>query len=504
MKYCFRLRRQAGSGPPSPQSVQREPNSMPSSPGSASPPPQMMQRQIIASPRSDALLRFRQQHSPQFSQRRPAQLESVSSHLASPRRSPQHSPQLVQRQPSPSESPASQMSSSWSMSTVTSPSTSPHGCIPSRPQCLEEAELALQGAERARLGQQVLKLSPETCRAAHGCEAARSTRSCSWLLVIVAIMLNVVIVSWQTSFGSNDALMALKKPHSFVSHPSYGAFSKDTDGDGIPDHRDFCVNPQCKGVHCPPLGWLSGRATDFDGDGCADGTEDMDKDNDGILDPSDKCPLTPQKYMFVSNAASDFDGDGCADTIEDSDDDNDFIPNHLDLCPLTRSGVLSDSIGCSMLQRENAETTTATASAQAERSEPKKSGWGVWDLTLRGAAADFLVSAILNLLHANARSASHALKQRTPSHPTESIGWGGRTFQGLLAVPEDDAWWWNIVRVFVYLSIIYWSRQNGTWTAVEPFPWGAPASTSVSAWFTSVTFCKACSIQSQFTVGASL
>lgn len=34
--------------------------------------------------------------------------------------------------------------------------------------------------------------------------------------------------------------------------------------------------------------WISGRASDFDGDGCEDGVEDQDRDNDGIEDKLDR------------------------------------------------------------------------------------------------------------------------------------------------------------------------------------------------------------------------
>ncbi|CAE8650926.1 unnamed protein product, partial [Polarella glacialis] len=126
----------------------------------------------------------------------------------------------------------------------------------------------------------------------------------------------------------------------------------DTDGDGIPDQHDFCPN-KCKVKNdsgCSAPGWLSGRASDFDGDGCQDGVEDSDKDNDGVDDLMDRCPSTPNHHGFVSNAANDFDGDGCIDSLEDHDDDGDAVMNAEDECPRTVPGDSSDNRGCSKKQ----------------------------------------------------------------------------------------------------------------------------------------------------------
>lgn len=109
------------------------------------------------------------------------------------------------------------------------------------------------------------------------------------------------------------------------------------------------------------LPWFSGRATDFDGDGCRDGFEDDDKDNDGVLDHMDRCPNTPQHYVFISNAMTDFDGDGCKDGVEDLDDDGDHIPNILDHCPRTASGHLSDSSGCAAHQLQAPVASTSNS-----------------------------------------------------------------------------------------------------------------------------------------------
>ena len=50
-------------------------------------------------------------------------------------------------------------------------------------------------------------------------------------------------------------------------------------------------------------------------DGCADATEDLDDDGDGVLDVDDACPISTRITI-------DHDSDGCMDEY-DLDDDND-------------------------------------------------------------------------------------------------------------------------------------------------------------------------------------
>jgi len=142
-----------------------------------------------------------------------------------------------------------------------------------------------------------------------------------------------------TSLSLNLAMIL----HSLVSNEPNDSqvAGLDSDGDGILDQHDFCRSKK---------GWMSGRATDFDADGCEDNAQDTDKDNDGVKDSVDKCPLTPQRYQFMSNLHSDADGDGCMDSVEDHDDDGDMVLNALDRCPRTPLQHASDNAGCSQLQ----------------------------------------------------------------------------------------------------------------------------------------------------------
>ena len=79
----------------------------------------------------------------------------------------------------------------------------------------------------------------------------------------------------------------------------------DADGDGVLDENDFCRAGDDDD-------WVSGRATDHDGDGCRDGSsEDDDRDNDGVPDVRDTCVAGLRAGIFRSNLNTDFDGDGC-------------------------------------------------------------------------------------------------------------------------------------------------------------------------------------------------
>ena len=94
----------------------------------------------------------------------------------------------------------------------------------------------------------------------------------------------------------------------------------DDDGDGVPDDEDDC--------QWGDSDWISSNATDHDGDGCKDSTEDIDDDNDGHLDVYDLCPTG-----YMGNDTVDHDGDGCDDRYEDSDIDGDGVENQFDDCP---------------------------------------------------------------------------------------------------------------------------------------------------------------------------
>jgi outer membrane protein OmpA-like peptidoglycan-associated protein len=107
----------------------------------------------------------------------------------------------------------------------------------------------------------------------------------------------------------------------------------DTDGDGIYDQHDKCVD-------VPGL-------EEFDG--CPD------SDSDGVQDSEDDCPLTPGLIEF--NGCPDTDGDGLPDNKDKCpesagsegmggcpDDDNDGVINKNDKCP-NEAGPLANK-GC--------------------------------------------------------------------------------------------------------------------------------------------------------------
>ncbi|MBT3971835.1 MAG: hypothetical protein HOE92_06425, partial [Euryarchaeota archaeon] len=100
----------------------------------------------------------------------------------------------------------------------------------------------------------------------------------------------------------------------------------DDDADGRPDSTDHCS----RGM----LGWDSLDSTlDYDSDGCHDASEDDDDDNDNVLDIYDTCSLEfPRTLGWQTNGNEDHDGDGCRDSDQDDDDDNDAVLDIFDEC----------------------------------------------------------------------------------------------------------------------------------------------------------------------------
>ena len=93
---------------------------------------------------------------------------------------------------------------------------------------------------------------------------------------------------------------------------------KDTDGDGITDDLDGCIEvPE-----------------DFDGFKDRDGCPELDNDGDGLVDAEDECPIS----------AEDLDGFQDSDGCPDPDNDGDGIPDGGDDCPLVPG--LPEHNGC--------------------------------------------------------------------------------------------------------------------------------------------------------------
>ena len=124
----------------------------------------------------------------------------------------------------------------------------------------------------------------------------------------------------------------------------------DTDGDGIPDEADRCVESS--------VAFISGPSNDIDGDGCHDISEDSDDDDDGRPDTSDRCARGLIGWDST-DTSFDHDSDGCQDASEDDgeddssqeDDDNDdstgddsteevIIPDKSDLNKMKKSDIV--------------------------------------------------------------------------------------------------------------------------------------------------------------------
>ena len=99
-----------------------------------------------------------------------------------------------------------------------------------------------------------------------------------------------------------------------------GVPDTDSDGDGVPDCNDGCVD---------------NLESDSDGDGVGD-VCDPDDDNDGVVDAADNCALT------ANSDQADNESDGIGDVC-DLDDDNDGVPDDApDNCPFTANSDQAD------------------------------------------------------------------------------------------------------------------------------------------------------------------
>jgi len=163
-----------------------------------------------------------------------------------------------------------------------------------------------------------------------------------------------------------------------------GARPRDTDGDGVPDHRDKCpATPQGARVDA------NGCPHDADGDGVLDGLDSCpstpkgatvnqygcpsDTDKDGVFDGLDQCPDTPAGAKVDDKGCPmDSDGDGVFDGLDQCpntpphtkvdakgcpvvvDSDGDGVMDDRDKCPDTPAGVKVDQDGCpvEMVEKE--------------------------------------------------------------------------------------------------------------------------------------------------------
>ncbi|MDJ0805306.1 MAG: OmpA family protein [Gammaproteobacteria bacterium] len=118
----------------------------------------------------------------------------------------------------------------------------------------------------------------------------------------------------------------------------------DADGDGVADPSDKCPDTP--------------EGTKVDADGCA-----LDSDGDGVTDDKDKCPGTPKgTKVDADGCALDSDGDGVVDAKDKCpgtpagakvdangcalDSDGDGVADYKDQCPGTPAGAKVDTKGC--------------------------------------------------------------------------------------------------------------------------------------------------------------
>lgn len=174
------------------------------------------------------------------------------------------------------------------------------------------------------------------------------------------------------------------------------ALDPDSDGDGVRDGDDLCARGE--------LNWVSGAASDQDGDGCRDATEDTDDDDDGIEDGDDVSPLDPARCEDrdgdgcddcsggagpdVSADGLDTDGDGLCDE-GDADDDGDGVLDGADEAPLDAERCQDlDQDGC-----DDCSVTGPNGAPDPTNDGRDEDGNGICDLGDIDEDADGIVTA---------------------------------------------------------------------------------------------------------------
>jgi outer membrane protein OmpA-like peptidoglycan-associated protein len=151
-------------------------------------------------------------------------------------------------------------------------------------------------------------------------------------------------------FGAVEGSGDWRSGHAWKESDQQQAVSRqprrDSDGDGIDDIADKCLNTP--------------RGADVDGFGCP-----LDSDRDGVFDGLDDCSGTPtlaRDRVDIHGCPVDSDFDGVPDYLDSCafnpvgaqvdgqgcpyDSDNDGVPDGLDDCPYTLIGVEVDQHGC--------------------------------------------------------------------------------------------------------------------------------------------------------------
>ena len=201
---------------------------------------------------------------------------------------------------------------------------------------------------------------------------------CLNLLLVLVLMLSHAVDGYSQNPKRTKhyakARKKMKKPRKEqIEYTSREKF--DTDNDGVPNYYDHCPDTpegqQVTTFGCPP---------DSDGDGIFDindecvnqagpkknkGCPYLDSDGDGLLDDIDVCPNTPGEHRFVGCPDTDKDGtpdskDNCVNEpgpkgnhgcpYEDHDTDGDGVMDSQDKCTLV-PGEASNQ-GCPQLNAE--------------------------------------------------------------------------------------------------------------------------------------------------------
>ncbi len=166
----------------------------------------------------------------------------------------------------------------------------------------------------------------------------------------------------------------------------------DSDGDGVNDPDDQCPDTP-EGVR-------------VDENGCA-----LDSDGDGVADADDQCPGTP--------AGARVDDNGCA-----LDSDGDGVADHADSCPGTGSGRPVDDRGC-VLDSDNdgVADDRDQCPATPEGAEVLDDGCEVIELELEGGEFEFDSAELKPAMRRALQDTAESLKDRGEVDQIRIIGY---------------------------------------------------------------------------------
>lgn len=143
---------------------------------------------------------------------------------------------------------------------------------------------------------------------------------------------------------------------------------RDTDRDGVPDPRDFCLNRPGAEVDARGCPREPEQAPAIEPEGLEEPAEEIDSDGDGVPDSVDGC--------LGTRAGTEVQADGCPVLPRDpqellGDSDADGVADEVDVCPATAAGIAVDETGCLVQPAPGEENQPAADLAPEPDPEPE-------------------------------------------------------------------------------------------------------------------------------------